>query len=219
MQGEKTVQQRVTYWLGVAIVGILVGVGGQFAQAWTNPPGGDVIPPNGNVAGPITTGILNQIKQGGLSVASLLVIGKATSASTVKEDLGTTLVTKDYADKLVVPESTIIHSYKVVSHSKINQLINKGIDETSSDQRQYWQGQCIGSDEPTATAKLYVNKGCLNLLCYALVGKLPRMSDINGNCPTGTVTNNCSKGRFEIHFSCLNSINDSDKRQDWPEIK
>jgi hypothetical protein len=49
----KSLPQQATYWLGVIAVGLTVGLGIQFAQAWTNPPAGA---PDGNVAGPITTG-------------------------------------------------------------------------------------------------------------------------------------------------------------------
>ncbi|MEI8103801.1 MAG: hypothetical protein WCG84_02795, partial [Candidatus Moraniibacteriota bacterium] len=132
---------------------------------------------------------------------------------------GKDAVNKDYADKLVVPESTITKSYKIVSHRKLNELINKGISDLESDRIDEWQNRCISSNESESTTKLYANKGCLNLLCYALTTKLPRISDINGNCGSVNKTVDCPSSRFEIHLSCLNTINDSDKRQDWPEIK
>ena len=55
-------------------------------------------PPNNNTAAPINISANSQIKSGGLGVASLLVTGKAQSASTLATDAGTTLVTKDYVD-------------------------------------------------------------------------------------------------------------------------
>jgi hypothetical protein len=63
--------------------------------AWTGP---SVTPPGDNVDAPITVGIDDQEKLGGLWLASLAVSGKAISTSTVSTDAGNTLVTKDYIE-------------------------------------------------------------------------------------------------------------------------
>jgi len=54
--------QSLKYWLGIVVFGIVSGLGVQFAHAWVNPASG---PPNGNVAGPLTTGNVTQTKAGG----------------------------------------------------------------------------------------------------------------------------------------------------------
>ncbi len=92
--------------------------------AWSGPPGN---PPNPNVAAPINVSATSQYKQGplgintnaapgggfemvvggdasltgGLSAVSLLLSGKARSASTLNTDAPTTMVTKDYVDSKV----------------------------------------------------------------------------------------------------------------------
>jgi len=64
-----SVLQSIRYWMGVAVIGVVVGVSLQFAQAWTNPT---VAPPNGNVGGPINTSGFTQFKSGALGIGQLL---------------------------------------------------------------------------------------------------------------------------------------------------
>jgi hypothetical protein len=112
-KGKQSVAAKATYWLKVVSLGLVLGLGLQFAQAWVAPT---VAPPGGNVAGPLTVGNGAQYKTGKLGVNSsiapisafevggggdVLVGGKAYSASTVASDLGTTLATKDYVDSKV----------------------------------------------------------------------------------------------------------------------
>lgn len=68
----RTFNEKVTYWFGVVAIGMIIGLGLQFAQAWTNPT---VSAPNGNVAGPITTGAVDQIKSAGLGLTGSLAVG------------------------------------------------------------------------------------------------------------------------------------------------
>ncbi len=81
-------------------------------SAWSSP---EAAPPNNNVPTPINVSLNNQIKEGGLGVASLLVSGgvqingKATSASTGEGDSANTLVTKDYVDSLLSDSKMIYH--------------------------------------------------------------------------------------------------------------
>lgn len=90
MKNLQPIATQSVYWLKVISLGIILGLGIQFAQAWTNPGGS---PPTGNVAGPITTGVGMQVKNGSLGLTGNLVVGlKASSASTVAGDIGTTLV-------------------------------------------------------------------------------------------------------------------------------
>ncbi|MCM8763015.1 MAG: hypothetical protein NC829_01370 [Candidatus Omnitrophica bacterium] len=67
MQKRQSISQKITYWLKVVSLGLILGLGLQFAQGWTAPTD---VPPGGNVAGPITTGG-NQIKTGTLTTGGL----------------------------------------------------------------------------------------------------------------------------------------------------
>ena len=92
--------KQSAYWFKVISIGVVLGVGIQFAQAWTPP----TLPaPDGNLGGPINTSIFDQVKLGGLGVGNFVatavhVFNKVTSASTVATDSGNTLTTKDYVD-------------------------------------------------------------------------------------------------------------------------
>jgi hypothetical protein len=58
------------YWAKVVSLGLILGFGLQFAQAWTVPT---QAPPGGNVSGPMTTGNGTQYKTGRLGVNSNVV--------------------------------------------------------------------------------------------------------------------------------------------------
>ena len=66
------------YWVKVVSLGIVLGFGLQFAQAWTNPVSA---PPAGNVAGPITTGAGYQAKTGSLGVGGNVWVGGYADAN------------------------------------------------------------------------------------------------------------------------------------------
>ena len=66
------VSQKLLYWISVAAVAIVIGVGLQMVQAWTEPSGN---PPTGDVGAPITTGAIGQGKTGPLTIAGLLTAG------------------------------------------------------------------------------------------------------------------------------------------------
>lgn len=53
---------QLVYWLKVVSLGMILGLSIQFAEAWTNPT---QTAPNGNIAGPLTTGSISQTKAGG----------------------------------------------------------------------------------------------------------------------------------------------------------
>lgn len=55
----------ITYWLGIVIIGLSLGLAIQFVRAWTEPT---TNPPGGNLGAPINTGDLAQGKTGGLIV-------------------------------------------------------------------------------------------------------------------------------------------------------
>lgn len=62
---KQSLAQKSIYWLKVISLGLILGLGIQFAQAWTSPT---AAPPNGNVSGPLTTSGIGQIKQGPLAL-------------------------------------------------------------------------------------------------------------------------------------------------------
>ena len=66
MRTLKAPANPLTFWLGVLVLGLLTGLGIQFATAWTAPT---AAPPGGNVAAPITTQG-DQTKNGRLYVKS-----------------------------------------------------------------------------------------------------------------------------------------------------
>ncbi len=62
---NQSLAQKSVYWLKVISLGLILGLGIQFAKAWTGP---SAAPPGGNVSGPITTSDQGQQKAGSLSV-------------------------------------------------------------------------------------------------------------------------------------------------------
>ncbi|MBP5993500.1 MAG: shufflon system plasmid conjugative transfer pilus tip adhesin PilV [Candidatus Moranbacteria bacterium] len=72
------------YWGKVISLGVILGVGIQFAEAWTNPTASA---PGGNIAGPLNTGVINQVKNaslglvGNLAANMLQINGVATEGA------------------------------------------------------------------------------------------------------------------------------------------
>lgn len=108
---RKSFAEQSAYWLKVVSLGLVLGIGLQFAQAWTAP---SAAPPGGNISGPVTLGNSAQYKTGYLGVGTnsvplyplvvggdAMISGKVYSFSTLITDLGTTLATKDYVDSRV----------------------------------------------------------------------------------------------------------------------
>ena len=71
---------QLGYWLKVVTLGVVLGFGIQFAQAWTNP---SAPAPTGNVAGPVNTGIVDQVKNAGLGLVGNLVVGSAGAGKSI----------------------------------------------------------------------------------------------------------------------------------------
>jgi hypothetical protein len=65
----KKIFEKVVWWSGVIMAGLILGISIQFVKAWTEPI---EAPPNGNVGAPINTGDLQQNKLGVLGVGGLL---------------------------------------------------------------------------------------------------------------------------------------------------
>ena len=59
---KNNLKKNLLNGISVITLGIILGLGIQFVSAWTNAP---TTPPNGNVAGPLTTGNGTQTKSGG----------------------------------------------------------------------------------------------------------------------------------------------------------
>lgn len=82
------IANRITYWLGVAAVGLIVGLSIQFVQAWTEPTDA---PPGGNVGAPINTGGITQTKLGGLGIGGNMTVlgsvGIGTTSPTQKLEI------------------------------------------------------------------------------------------------------------------------------------
>lgn len=85
MQTLQSFSRKATYWLKVVSLGLILGLGLQFAQAWVAPT---VAPPGGNVSGPVTTGIGNQTKTGNLGVGGLQVSRDMDSVKITSSNAG-----------------------------------------------------------------------------------------------------------------------------------
>jgi len=57
----KKIYHRLAFWLGVLVLGTIVGVSVQFTRAWVEP---SASAPDGNIAAPINTGATKQVKKG-----------------------------------------------------------------------------------------------------------------------------------------------------------
>lgn len=68
------------YWSKVIVIGVVLGIGIQFAEAWTNP---SMSAPDGNVAGPLNTGSGTQTKAGSLGLQGSLAVGGGVKVGTV----------------------------------------------------------------------------------------------------------------------------------------
>lgn len=84
-QTAKTSTSNRAYWAQVIVLGLVVGLGLQFAQAWTAPT---ATAPGGNVTGPITTSGDTQTKAGRLNIGGVFtaagsIIGDGSISGTV----------------------------------------------------------------------------------------------------------------------------------------
>lgn len=58
---EKRLYHKLAFWLGVLVLGTIVGISIQFSRAWVEPNNG---PTYNNIAAPINTGAGKQLKKG-----------------------------------------------------------------------------------------------------------------------------------------------------------
>lgn len=66
---KQSLAEKSVYWLKVISLGLILGVGIQFAKAWTPPT---LPPPGGTISGPLTNGIAPQYKTGMLGINSTI---------------------------------------------------------------------------------------------------------------------------------------------------
>ncbi|MDD5084094.1 MAG: hypothetical protein PHT88_04190 [Candidatus Moranbacteria bacterium] len=111
MEEKKSVLKGVMYWARVVTLGIIFGLGLQFASAWTNPT---APAPGGNIGGPINTSAFAQYKSGALGIGGLLkaytgidtgkydgsgnLVGQNKITNVGTPVNGTDAVNKDYVD-------------------------------------------------------------------------------------------------------------------------
>lgn len=68
--------EKISYWTGVVVIGVIIGFSIQFVRAWVEPTSN---PPLSNVGAPINTGSIDQIKLSGLGLRSLLLGGQSSN--------------------------------------------------------------------------------------------------------------------------------------------
>ena len=79
----KTKLKKLSYWAGVSVVGIVMGLSLQFTRAWVEPT---IAPPGGNIGAPINTGSSTQTKtgpvafNGATAMAGIGVFGTGTTS-------------------------------------------------------------------------------------------------------------------------------------------
>jgi len=99
-QKAKKIHHRLTFWLGVLVLGMLVGASIQFGRAWVEP---SLNAPDGNIAAPINTGATKQVKQGDICttvtgteicLSGVVSFPKCTLAGGVPMTVGTSTICK-----------------------------------------------------------------------------------------------------------------------------
>ena len=63
MSLSKNIIKKIISWAGILVLGFFLGTTIKFVTAWVEP---NQMPPGGNIAAPLNTGNIGQIKQGGL---------------------------------------------------------------------------------------------------------------------------------------------------------
>src|SRR4030042_5770632 len=119
---QKT-KKKATYWLGVIIVGIALGLALQFVRAWTEPPAGG--PPTGDLGAPINTGNIDQTKSGGLGVRGGFVTGTNTFLARLGGNVG--IGTTNPAQKFHVVGGKAQADDFCLNSDPVNKCISKGL--------------------------------------------------------------------------------------------
>lgn len=66
---QRALKEKVSYWVGVISIGVILGSSLQFAKAWVGPTGD---PLHDNIGAPINTGSMEQYKSGGLGIEGVI---------------------------------------------------------------------------------------------------------------------------------------------------
>jgi|GEM_PF-2345958 len=121
----RKIYHRLTFWLGVLVLGTLVGVSIQFTRAWVEPSSSA---PEGNIAAPVNTGASRQVKKGTSSqkadicvdpsgtgdekcLGDLVTFPACTMAGGMPITLGTTTICKFPGGSC--PQNTIVNGATV----------------------------------------------------------------------------------------------------------
>ena len=83
---KQVTKNSFIYWTKVVVLGVILGTGLQFAQAWTEP---GAAPPGGNVEGPLTVGPQGQWKEGNLILNTNGIAQNGLLIANGKTGLGT----------------------------------------------------------------------------------------------------------------------------------
>ena len=112
----KKVIENTAYWVGILVLGIVVGVTIKMVGAWVEP---GAMPPGGNIAAPLNTSNVGQSKQGGLT----LNIGGATYGLIVDKGL--------VGIKTTTPQAELDVNGDIRAHNlNLNNNLNVGGDAT-----------------------------------------------------------------------------------------
>ncbi|EKE20095.1 MAG: hypothetical protein ACD_8C00056G0020 [uncultured bacterium] len=192
----KTKLKKITYWTGVSIVGIIVGISLQFARAWTEPGSA---PPAGNVGAPINISTNPQIKTGSIGVSSgLIYAGALHSPNAIGDVKGTRLcIGNDCANSWAnaVSKAGSISTCTNATTSKLywngTQLVC-GTDQSGSG------GDNLGSHSATQT---------LNMNSYGITssGSIYTSSTIRAGSGSPVSAGDIAGTRLCIGSSCANS--------------
>lgn len=140
---------KLLYYTQITLLGLIVGLGLQFVEAWTAPGG---TPPNGNVSGPLTTSVTSQTKVGGLVLGGLSLTSYAncdlktnalgvvtcgTDATGGGADAGRDTQITSY--NLLPTGATAGYCRQPVSTTNILPAYEPAYDSNGSD----WGGQCL----------------------------------------------------------------------------
>lgn len=134
----KSVFEGSAYWVGVIVIGLVVGLGIQFATAWVSPGSN---PPNGNVGAPLNTSSVYQLKAGILGVLGLAVNESTSTASRLQ----------------IIPSGTVDPTGKVLT--AINSDGDAGWKSASASGSANEMIQCSG----TAASGVWVGAACVNV--------------------------------------------------------
>jgi len=231
---KQVTKNSVVYWSKVIVLGVILGTGLQFAQAWTEPT---LAPPGGNVPGPLTVGGDGQTKEGSLAlntngvaenallipsgkvgigmiqpVVDLDVAGKIQSASTQDIDPGNTVVTKDYVENNTVttPPDCDGDNYLQWNNAtgwQCNEPGSEGGGSSSGSSSCTYKWESSYYYAVTKEGVTSTLPECHNGIKNKRIVDYSRSVNLENRCPSGV----CGNGECKIStsnggFSCTNDV-------------